>query len=73
MNIVEKRAGLVLEDVRVAVGGRLLVELSLAIGLGDIVTIMGASGAGKSSLLAAIAGTLAPAFRLSGQMTLDGR
>ncbi|MBV8565538.1 MAG: ATP-binding cassette domain-containing protein [Methylobacteriaceae bacterium] len=73
MKTIEKREGLVLEDVRLVVEGRLLVDLSLTIGPGEIVTILAPSGAGKSSLLAAIAGTLAPAFRLSGRMTLDGQ
>lgn len=40
---------------------------------GTVHTVMGASGSGKSSLLAAVAGTLDPGFDFDGQITLDGR
>ncbi|MBV9701270.1 MAG: ABC transporter ATP-binding protein, partial [Methylobacteriaceae bacterium] len=52
MKIIKERQGLILEDVRLAIEGRLLVDLSLTIGPGEIVTVMAPSGAGKSSFLA---------------------
>jgi len=39
---------------------------------GDILTIMGPSGSGKSSLLNWITGTLASSFKASGEIWLDG-
>ncbi|NBE08807.1 ATP-binding cassette domain-containing protein [Paragemmobacter ruber] len=62
-----------LQDLRITLGDRRLVDLSLAIPAGGTLTIMGPSGAGKSTALAAITGTLAPAFRLSGRILLNGR
>lgn len=66
------RMGLVLQDLTIALAGRTLVNLSLTIGPGDVVTIMGASGSGKSTALAAITGTLAPAFQRTGRILLNG-
>jgi putative thiamine transport system ATP-binding protein len=40
---------------------------------GTIHTVMGASGSGKSSLLAAICGTLPPSLVFEGQISLNGR
>ena len=39
---------------------------------GEVLTVMGESGCGKSSLLAYIAGTLTAAIRASGQVRLNG-
>ncbi|KAA5605598.1 ATP-binding cassette domain-containing protein [Roseospira marina] len=65
---------LALEAVTLHLGTRrLLGPLSLAVAPGETVTVMGPSGSGKSTLLDAVAGTLSPAFRLSGRVTLDGR
>jgi putative thiamine transport system ATP-binding protein len=58
--------------------GTLVRDLRLAVEPGQILTLMGASGSGKSSVLAAIAGTLgsvaegAQALRFDGQIHLDG-
>ncbi|MCW5651466.1 MAG: ATP-binding cassette domain-containing protein [Ramlibacter sp.] len=62
-------------DVKtLALGPRPLVQaLRLEIPPGVVHTLMGASGSGKSSLLAAVCGTLAPAFTFEGQVTLQGR
>ena len=49
-----------------------LGPLNLRIAAGDVVTLMGPSGSGKSSLLSFICGTLDPAFRASGQILLGG-
>jgi putative thiamine transport system ATP-binding protein len=56
----------------------LLRDLRFEVAPGDTLTLMGASGSGKSSVLAAIAGTLhsvaegAQALRFDGSITLDG-
>lgn len=51
----------------------LLQDFELIVAPGQIHTVMGASGAGKSSLLAAICGTLADGLRFSGRISLAGR
>jgi putative thiamine transport system ATP-binding protein len=64
-------------DVRVtrlATAGQTLVQdLQLSVPGGTIHTVMGPSGSGKSSLLAAICGTLADALQFDGQVLLDGQ
>lgn len=67
------RAGLALEGLVVTLDGRPLVTLDAVIAPGEAATVMGPSGVGKSTLLAAVTGTLAPAFRMSGRVRLDGR
>jgi putative thiamine transport system ATP-binding protein len=63
-----------LKDVSIAVHGRtLLRRLSARIGPGEVLAVMGASGSGKSSLLAWIAGTSESPFVTSGELRLDGR
>ncbi len=67
---VERGVELRLEAVSVAVGGHpLLRDLELAIAAGEEVAIVGASGAGKSSLLALLLGFHAPS---AGRVTVDG-
>ena len=39
---------------------------------GVVHTVMGPSGSGKSSLLAAVCGTLSPVFTFQGSVVLDG-
>ena len=54
--------------------GRLLMEdLSLDVPAGAVHTVTGPSGSGKSSLLAAVCGTLPPDMAFSGQIALNGR
>ena len=60
-------------DVRIALAGRRLIDLDTCIGPGEVLTVMGSSGCGKSSLLAYVAGFLDPAFDASGNITLGGR
>lgn len=62
-----------LQDLTLTLAGRTLARLSLSIAPAQVVTLMGPSGCGKSSVLAAIAGALAPAFALSGRVALNGR
>ena len=64
-------AQLGLEDVRVRLGASTVLDrVSLQLGPGEHVAVVGASGAGKSSLVAALAGWLVPE---SGQLLVDGR
>lgn len=65
--------GLVLDGFMLSLNGRVLLRLSLRVKPGEIVAIMAPSGSGKSSLLAAICGTLDPAFEMAGHILLDGR
>lgn len=68
-----KQDGLVLRELTIAVDGARLVDaLDLHVAPGDVVTVMGPSGSGKSSLLAHIGGFLDPAFEASGEILLDG-
>jgi putative thiamine transport system ATP-binding protein len=63
-----------LDHVTIAVKGRVLVhELSARVEAGAVLAVMGASGTGKSSLLAWIAGTLEAPFEARGGLRLDGR
>ncbi len=75
MNMVStlSDSGLMLKEVQIAIKGRTLVELALAVAPGDIVTIMGPSGSGKSALLAYISGLLSPVFAAKGEVWLGSR
>jgi putative thiamine transport system ATP-binding protein len=53
--------------------GVLLRDLVLTIAPGTVHTLMGDSGSGKSSLLAAVCGTLDEALRFDGSVQLNGR
>lgn len=66
--------GLELRAISLTPVGRqpLFPALTLSVAGGAIVTVMGPSGAGKSTLLDAIAGHLSAAFRLQGEILLDG-
>ncbi len=67
------RGQLELRDVTLALAGKpVIAGLSLTVAASDLVTVMGPSGSGKSSLLAFVCGTLDPAFRASGAVRLDG-
>jgi putative thiamine transport system ATP-binding protein len=66
-------SGLLIRDVRIAVRHTKLVDLTLAIAPGEITTIIGPSGSGKSALLAFIAGLLSPLFTASGEVWLGSR
>ncbi|MFT7058410.1 MAG: putative thiamine transport system ATP-binding protein [Pseudorhodobacter sp.] len=55
-------------------GGKVLfAPLSLTINPGEVATLMGPSGIGKSTLLDAIGGHLSYGFMLRGQVILNGR
>lgn len=51
----------------------LVRDLQLHIAPGTVHTLMGDSGSGKSSVLAAVCGTLAPALRWQGEIHLNGQ
>jgi len=68
-------SGLRLEQITIrlrSASTALIERLDLAIAPGEVVTVMGASGVGKSALLDAIGGHLNPAFALSGRIACNG-
>ena len=60
-----------LEKVRLSLGGQLMLAVDATVAPGEVVTVMGPSGSGKSSLLAFIAGFLDPAFSAEGRVYLN--
>ena len=64
--------GLSLQDVTITKGGVPLLSVSHQIASGEVLTIMGPSGVGKSTLLAFVTGTLAVDFAATGRVLLDG-
>ncbi len=64
--------GLHLDNVSLRLEGALLFEIDCHIAPGTILTIMGESGSGKSSLLDLIAGFPGAAFEAKGRVLLDG-
>jgi putative thiamine transport system ATP-binding protein len=64
--------GLFLQDIEIFNQKRKLLSLSHDIAPGAVLTVMGPSGVGKSTLLAFITGTLPTNFRAHGTVMLDG-
>ncbi|SMX43086.1 ATP-binding cassette domain-containing protein [Actibacterium lipolyticum] len=64
--------GLHLQNLCVLQGGAPLVALDAHIAPGEVLTVMGPSGVGKSTLLAAITGTLPHGFTIEGRIVLNG-
>lgn len=65
--------GLQLENATLRLGDRTLIpSLTLHVSTGEIVTLMGESGCGKSSLLAWLCGTLPRVFTASGRIQING-
>lgn len=66
--------GLSIKGVGVTLNGDALFDpLTLHVGPGEIMTVMGPSGSGKSTLLSVICGTLAPVFEATGEVALNAR
>ncbi len=64
---------LLLSNVTLRAGGRVLFQdFSLSVPPGQVVTVMGPSGIGKSSLLAFACGTLPAGLHATGSVTIDG-
>ncbi|PIL21436.1 hypothetical protein P775_04560 [Puniceibacterium antarcticum] len=61
---------LILQNVRITRNEALLVAINHSIAAGEVLTVMGPSGVGKSTLLSYVAGTLAPDFEASGMVCL---
>ena len=59
-------------SVRWANSSTLFGPLCVCVERGEVATVMGPSGVGKSTLLDAIAGHLASTFQLEGHITLNG-
>ena len=65
--------GLRLEEVTVLLGGKALFRpLTLSIAPGEVVSVMGPSGSGKSSLLNFLCAALPPGLEGRGRLRLDG-
>lgn len=62
---------LYLNDVIIELNGKQLLQVDEQVKAGEVLTLMGPSGSGKSSLLAYIAGFLEPAFNASGDIFLN--
>lgn len=69
--IQEQSVSLTLQKVEIHLQENLLVSVDKTITAGEIFTVMGPSGSGKSSLLAYIAGFLDPVFKASGRICVD--
>jgi len=65
--------GLALEAVTIRLDGETLVSLDASVRPGEVLTLMGPSGVGKSTLLAFIGGFLGRDFSASGRIVLNGR
>ncbi|MGG7646141.1 ATP-binding cassette domain-containing protein [Rhodovulum sp. YNF3179] len=65
--------GLVLDRLRIAIGGTELVAVDATVRPGEVLTVMGPSGSGKSTLLSVVTGTVDPAFTVAGGVRVNGR
>lgn len=69
----ESACGLVLREVAIDLDGERLVRLDATVEPGEVLTVMGPSGVGKSTLLAFVGGFLGRDFRARGSILLNGR
>jgi len=63
--------GLVLEDVRISLHDQVLIDIATVVPPGEVLTVMGPSGSGKSALLALIGGFIDPVFATAGRIILN--
>ena len=63
---------LLLDNVAIALAGRVLLSLAERVEPGETLTVMGPSGSGKSTLLAYIGGFLDPVFSATGRPRSTG-
>jgi len=66
------KPGLDLDRLRISLAGSTLLEVTHRVAPGEVLTIMGPSGSGKSSLLALLGGFLDPAFDFGGRAICGG-
>jgi putative thiamine transport system ATP-binding protein len=66
-------AGFRIDSFSLRLNGRIIAALDATIAPGEVLTVMGPSGSGISSLLAALIGALPAAFRATGNLRLNGR
>lgn len=71
--MTENCLGLGLNSVCIRQNGSQLIAMDRHIAPGHVLTLMGPSGVGKSTLLSAIIGSLPRAFELSGSIWLNGQ
>lgn len=72
-NDSQDRRGLELRGVTISLDGERLVAIDALVLPGEVLTVMGPSGVGKSTLLAYVAGFLGGDFCASGRILVDGR
>lgn len=66
-------AGLEISNLTLSLKGRPVAQMSARVAPGEVLTVMGPSGSGKSILLAAIIGAAPAAFTVGGEVRLEGR
>ena len=64
---------LTLQDLTLRHHGQVIARLNLTVPAGQVLTLMGPSGSGKSSLLMALIGALPRGFALSGRVLIGGQ
>ncbi|MTI43956.1 putative thiamine transport system ATP-binding protein [Roseibium hamelinense] len=67
------RTGLTLDNIRISLDQKELIAIDRHVPPGRILTVMGASGSGKTSLLNMVAGFLDPKFKATGRIILGGK
>ncbi len=61
-----------IEKLTLSLNGAVMIRLTATIAPGEVLSVMGPSGSGKSSLLLALIGALPAAFAQSGRIVLNG-